>query len=77
MAIVVSQHNSRSRSAKESDRKTKSEERMTKPPIDDSRDKRKIIDYFGSSAKRFKADDNDFDCIFTIPHEKIFAKLKD
>ena len=28
-------------------------------------------------VKRFKTDKEDFDCIFTMPQEKIFAKLKD
>ena len=75
--IIVSQNNSRSRSTRNDDRMMKYEERMTKPPRNESIDKRKITDYSCSSAKRFKADDDDFDCIFTIPQEKIFVELKD
>ena len=59
------------------DWRTKSEDRPTKPPRDESRDKRKNLEYSGNSAERFKVDDDDFDCIFTILQEKIFTELKD
>ena len=73
----MSQNNLRSSNTKDNNRRTKFEERITKPPRDESRDKRKFTDYSDSSAKRFKANNDDFDCIFTIPQEKIFFELKD
>ena len=47
-----------------------------RPLRDTAEDKRKISDYSGIAVKRFKADEEEFNCIFTMPQDKIFAKLK-
>lgn len=49
---------------------------MDRPPRDKSEDKRKSSNYSGGSSKRFKNDEVNYDCIFTIPLEKIFTDLK-
>ena len=41
------------------------------------RDKRKNPDYSKNVAKRYRADEKEFDCIFTMPQEKIFTEFKD
>ena len=76
-AIVVSQNNSRTRNTKDFNCRTKSEERTTKLLRDESREKRKNIEYSNNPSKRFRKEDDDFDCIFTIPYENIFIELKD
>jgi len=39
---------------------------MGRPPRDIVRDKRKDSDYSGSAAKQYRADEEEFDCIFTM-----------
>ena len=51
--------------------------RTDKPPRDTVREKKRSLDYSGGVAKRFKADEEEFDCIFTMPQEKNFVELKD
>ena len=51
--------------------------RTDRPPRDTAIDKKRSLDYSGGVAKRFKVDEEEFDCIFTMLQEKIFAELKD
>ena len=62
---------------KDYSQRTRDDNRTSRPTRDRAKDKRKGSDYSSSSAKKFKSEDEDFDCIFTIPQEKIFAELKD
>ena len=49
---------------------------MERPPRDTAKDKGKSSNFFERPTKKYKTDEGDFDCIFTMPQEKIFAELK-
>ena len=76
-AIVVSQNNSQARELKDYGQRTGDDGRVGRPLRDTSGDKRKSSDYFASAANRFKVEEEEFDCIFSMPQEKIFVELKD
>ena len=76
VVIVISQNNSWARDLKDYNRKTRDDNRSNIPTRDKAEDKRKRSNYSSSTAKRFKTDEGDFDYIFTMPQEKIFAELK-
>ena len=77
VTLVISQNNLWARKSKDYSRRAREEDRLSRPVRDRVEDKRKSSDYSGSSAKRFKNDEEDFDWIFTMPQEKIFSELKD
>ena len=76
-AIAISRNNSQARESKDYGWKVGNNSLMGRPLRDTTRDKRKRLEYFEDAAKRYKTDEEDFDCIFTMPQEKIFAELKD
>ena len=41
--------------------------RASRPPRDTAGDKRRNLDYSDGATKRFKVDEEEFDCIFTMP----------
>ncbi len=49
---------------------------MGRPPRDTAKDKRKSSDFPERPTKKYKSDEEDFNCIFTMQQEKIFAELK-
>ena len=75
-AIVISQNSSQAKELKDYSRRPRDDNKTSRLARDRAEDKRKGSDYSSSSAKRFKTDKKDFDCIFTMPQEKIFGELK-
>ena len=76
-AIVISQNKSRAKGLRDYGRRVGDDNRAGRPPRDTVGDKRRSSDYSGDTVKRFKANEEEFGCIFTMPQEKIFTELKD
>ena len=75
--MVISHNNSQPRELKDDIRRTRDDNRTSKPARDRVEDKRKSLEYSSGLAKRFRSDEEDLDFIFTMPQEKIFVELKD
>ena len=74
----MTQNNSTVKNIRESEKRTRSRGRPTRPcPRSELRGWRGSVEYMENLIKRFKAEEEDFNNIFTIPQEKIFTKLKD